>query len=66
MVCPEMTRLHDAFAATIDHHSRTVRALHSATGAAFDKALNDASSSRQEAEIARLAVEDHREKHGCW
>jgi hypothetical protein len=66
MVCPEMTRLHAVFASAIDHRSKAVKALHSATGAAFDKAQNNASSSRQEAEIARLAVEDHREKHGCW
>ena len=65
MVCPEKTRLQDVFAAAIDHHAKTVKSLHSATGAAFDKALKDAASSRQEAEIARLAVAEHRETHGC-
>jgi len=56
MECLEKTRLQDVFAAAIDHHAKTVKSLHSATGAAFDKALKDAASSRQEAEIARLAV----------
>jgi len=65
MVCPEKTRLQDFFAAAIDRHAKAVKALRNATGAAFDKALNDASSSRQEAETARLAVEEHRETHGC-
>ena len=65
MVCAEKTRLQDVFAVAIDHHAKKVKALHSTTGAAFDKALKDAASSRQEAAIARLAVEDHRAAHGC-
>jgi len=65
MACPERTRLQDIFAAAIDHHAKTVKALRDATGSTFDKALNVASLSRQEAEIARLAVEGHRAAHGC-
>ena len=65
MVCPEKTRLQDVFAAEIDRHAKTVKALRNAIGPAFDKALNEASSSRQEAEIARLSVEEHRATHGC-
>jgi len=65
MVCPEKTRLQDAFAVAIAHDARIVKALHSATGVAFDNALKDAASSRQKAEVARLAVEDHRTTHGC-
>lgn len=44
MVCPEKTRLQDVFAAAIDQHAKIVKALHSATGVAFDKALKDAAS----------------------
>jgi hypothetical protein len=65
MVCPEKTRLQDVFAAAIDRHAKTVKSLHSTIGAAFNKALKDAALVRQEAEIARLAVEAHRGTHGC-
>ena len=65
MVCPERTSLQDVYAAAIERHAKAVKALGNATDAVFDKALNDASSSRLEAEFARLAVEDHREKHFC-
>ena len=65
MVCPEKTRLQDVFASAIDRHAKTVKSLNSTTGAAFNKALKDAALVRQEAEIARLAVEEHRGTHGC-
>jgi len=65
MVCPEKTRLQDVFAAAIDRHAKTVKALHIATGAAFSQALKDGALARQEAEIARAAVEGHRATHGC-
>jgi hypothetical protein len=65
MVCAEKTRLQDVFAAAIDHHAKTVKALHGSAGAAFDKALKDAASSRQKAEVAKLAVEGHNWTHGC-
>jgi hypothetical protein len=65
MLCHEKTRLQDIFAAAIDRHAKIVKALQSATGAAFKKTLKDAASCRQKAEIARLAVEAHRETHGC-
>jgi len=65
MVCPEKTRLQDVFVAAIDHHAKTVKSLHNTTDAAFSKALKEAALARQEAETARLAVEDHRGTHGC-
>jgi hypothetical protein len=65
MVCAEKARLQDVFAAAIIHHSKTVKALHSAMGASFNQALKDAAVARQEAETARLTVEDHRAIHGC-
>ena len=65
MVCPESTRLQDVYAAAIERHAKAVKALGNATDAVFDKALNDASSSRLEAEFAGLAVEEHRVRHGC-
>ena len=65
MVCPESTRLQDVYAAAIERHAKAVKALGNATDAVFDKALNDASSSRLEAEIAGLAVEEHSATHGC-
>lgn len=65
MVCPEKNHLRDVFAAAIDHHSKTVKALHSVTGEAFNNALKEAVLAQREAEIARLAVEEHRGKHRC-
>ncbi|HXI42616.1 MAG TPA: hypothetical protein VNH18_23145 [Bryobacteraceae bacterium] len=65
MLCPEKTRLQDLFAAAIDHHAKMIKALHNVSSAGFDKALRDAASSREAAEIARLAVEDHRAIHRC-
>jgi len=66
MVRPEKTKLQDAFAEAIDRHAKTVKALRDATGTAFDKVLHDASSSsRKEAESARLAAEAHRATDGC-
>ena len=65
MVCPEKTRLQDVFALAIDRHAKTVKALRTIAGPDFAKALMDASTVRHEAENARLAVEEHRARHGC-
>ena len=41
------------YAAAIERHAKAVKALGNATDAVFDKALNDTSSSRLEAEFAK-------------
>jgi len=65
MVCPEKTRLQNVFAAAIGSHAKMMKSLHSTKGTAFSKVLKEAELARQEAEIARLAVEEHRLIHGC-
>ena len=65
MVCAEKTHLQDALAAAIARHARIVKALHSTTGMAFNEALKEATLAKQEAEIAKVAVEEHRGMHGC-
>jgi hypothetical protein len=66
MVCAEKTHLQDVLAVAIARHARIVKALHSTTGMAFNEALKEATLAKQEAEIAKVAVDEHRGTHGCW
>ncbi|PYT31983.1 MAG: hypothetical protein DMG58_11090 [Acidobacteria bacterium] len=46
MVCPEKVRLQYLFAVAIDRDAKTMKSLHNTTGAAFSKALKEASMLR--------------------
>jgi hypothetical protein len=67
MLCSERTRLLDEYVAAADHHAVTVSQLAKTfgKGVAFEEALAKAALAQDDAESARLALQDHTETHGC-
>ena len=65
--CDEKSRLLDIYMVAVDHYATAASTLSAARGQglAFKKALISADLTRKEAEDARLALRDHKEKHGC-
>ena len=67
MLCDEKTRLLDTYLITVDNYATAASTLSATRGGrlAFKKALGNAKLTRQAAKGARLAIQQHKEKHGC-
>ncbi len=65
MVCTEKARLIDTYVATTSAFVSVVTQLRSATNVEFEQFLTASVTAAKQCEVARRALRNHQNEHGC-